>query len=63
MMVNVLPVGEEELHTHDSACPCGPRVEFHAQMLVVHNSFTGDNGVRGWGVYEDENKAEAAAGE
>lgn len=40
-MVNVYPLNDAAEHCLDTTCDCLPRVEFDAELLVLHNSFDG----------------------
>jgi len=41
MSVNVVPVAEFDMHTLDTACECGPTVDFNLpQILITHEQLT-----------------------
>jgi hypothetical protein len=43
--VHVVPEDEKPRHEPASTCPCGPRVEVHDSLLILHNSFDGREAV------------------
>lgn len=40
-MIHVYPIDDCQQHRLDTTCDCNPRVEFHSQILVIHESFDG----------------------
>lgn len=45
-MINVYPINDTEDHDLKSTCKCNPKIIFeNGEMIVVHNSFDGREGV------------------
>lgn len=40
-MISVVPINDCQQHVLSTTCNCGPRVEFHETILVIHSSFDG----------------------
>jgi len=40
--INVLPINDIQVHSHQASCPCNPRVEaVGINFLIIHNAFDG----------------------
>lgn len=46
MAIHIIPLNDDEEHTEDSTCKCEPTMfEEEGDMIFVHNSFDGREGV------------------